>query len=158
LPFMLLPRWLEAQSCPIALSDVVAALVAARHVHLDESVWFDIPGPEILSAREMIMIVGQLQGRRIPALRVPLLTPRLSAGWLKLVSRAKYDVARELVLGLRSDLLPRDERYWEIAGFVPRWSFRAAAADALQTELRQPGVSGWFSRREESLIRRLGRT
>ena len=157
LPFMLLPRWLDSKSCPIALPDVVTALLDARLVPVDRGAWFDIPGPDALSAREMILLVGQLEGRHIPAFRVPLLTPRLSAGWLKLVSRADYDVARELVLGLREDLLPRDARYWEIAGHPPRWSFRAAAEHALQTEQRQAGVSGWLSRREESLMRRLGR-
>lgn len=157
LPFMLLPRWLDSKSCPIALPDVVTALLDARLVPLAESAWFDIPGPDVLSAREMIMMVGELEGRRIPALRVPLLTPGLSARWLKLVSRADYDVARELVLGLQDDLLPRDRRYWQLAGHTPSWSFRAAATHALQTEQQQPGVPGWFSRREESLMRRLGR-
>ncbi len=157
LPIMLLPRWLDSKSCPIALPDVVTALLDARVVPLDTSAWFDIPGPDVLSAREMIMIVGDLQGRRIPALRVPVLTPRLSAGWLKLISRADYDVARELVLGLREDLLPRDRRYWEIAGHAPNWSFRAAARHALHTESRQPGVLGWFGRREENVMRRFGR-
>src|SRR5579859_936989 len=157
LPFMLLPRWLDSKSCPIALPDVVTALLDARLVHLDQSAWFDIPGPDALSAREMIMMVGELEGRHIPALRVPLLTPRLSAGWLKLVSRADYHVARELVLGLRDDLLPYDRRYWEIAGRSEEWSFRAAATHALQTEPRQRGAPGWFSRSEERLIRRFGR-
>ena len=157
LPFMLLPRWLDSKSCPIALPDVVTALLAARLVPLEGSAWFDIPGPDVLSAREMIMLVGELEGRHIPAVRVPFLTPRLSAGWLKLVSRADYDVARELVLGLREDLLPRDRRYWELAGQSPRWSFRAAARDALQTESRQPGLPGWLGRREEEMMRRFGR-
>ena len=157
LPFMLLPRWLDSKSCPIALPDVVTALLDARHVPLTKSAWFDIPGPDVLSAREMIMMVGALEGRRIPALRVPLLTPRLSAGWLKLISRADYDVARELVLGLRGDLLPRDRRWWELAGHPPRLSFRAAATDALKTEPRQPGARGWLSRREEDLMRRFGK-
>lgn len=157
LPFMLLPRWLDSKSCPIALPDVVSALMAARKVPLEGSAWFDIPGPEVLTAREMIMLVGELEGRHIPAVRVPFLTPRLSAHWLKLISRADYDVARELVLGLRDDLLPGDRRYWELAGERPRWSFREAARDALQTESRQPGLPGWLSRREESVMRRFGR-
>lgn len=155
LPFMILPRWLESRSCPIALPDVVTALVDARLVPLDRSAWFDVPGPEVLTAREMLMIVGELEGRRIPAMPVPLLTPRLSAGWLKLVSRADYDVARELVLGLREDLLPRDRRYWELTGHPPRWTFRDAAAHALETELRQAGIRGWLARREEGAVRRL---
>src|SRR5690606_3580916 len=55
LPFMLLPRWLESASCPIALADVVTALLDARRIPLPggESAWFDIPGPEVLRARDM---------------------------------------------------------------------------------------------------------
>jgi uncharacterized protein YbjT (DUF2867 family) len=157
LPFMLLPRWLESKSCPIALEDVVGALLHARRVALDQSAWFDIPGPEALSAREMLMIVAALEGRDIPALRVPFLTPRLSARWLKLISSADYNVARELVLGLHADLLPRDRRYWELTGVGPRLSFRHAAKGALEGQLRQPGVRAWLGRREEDVIRRFGR-
>jgi uncharacterized protein YbjT (DUF2867 family) len=157
LPFMVLPRWLESKSCPIALQDVVGALLDARRVALDRGAWFDIPGPEVLSAREMLMIVGALEGRHIPTVHVPFLTPRLSAGWLKLISSADYGVARELVLGLKEDLLPRDGRYWELTGAGPRWSFRRAAKDALDSPLRQPGLSGWLGRREEDAIRRFGR-
>ena len=157
LPFMVLPRWLESRCCPIALPDVVTALLDARTLPLIESRWFDVPGQELLSVREMLMIVGELQGRRIPAVRVPLLTPRLSAAWLKLVSGADYDVARELVLGLAGDLLPQDRRYWEITGHSPMWSFRAAATHSLQTERRQRGIRGWLGRREERAILRLTR-
>jgi uncharacterized protein YbjT (DUF2867 family) len=156
LPVMVLPRWLESKSCPVALPDAIHALLDARKLALPESAWFDIPGPEILSAREMLQIVGALEGRRIPAACVPVLTPRLSAYWLKLVSRAHYAVARELVLGLEHDLLPRDRRYWELTGHEPRWSFREAAAQALATERRQPGIRGWISHREEWAIRRFG--
>jgi uncharacterized protein YbjT (DUF2867 family) len=156
LPVMVLPRWLESKSCPIALADVVTALVDARRVRLATSECFDIPGPDVLRAREMLMIVAALEGRRIPTVRVSLLTPRLSASWLKLVSRADYEVARELVLGLRDDLLPRDRRYFRLTGHSPRWSFRAAAIDALHTERPQPGLSGWLGRREEGAVRHLG--
>ncbi|HEX8795979.1 MAG TPA: NAD-dependent epimerase/dehydratase family protein [Polyangiaceae bacterium] len=157
LPLMLLPRWLESKSCPIALADVVGALLHARLLPLDESAWFDIPGPDVLSAREMLMIVADIEHRHIPSMRVPLLTPRLSAGWLKIVSRADYGVARELVLGLREDLLPRDDRFWELTGHPPRLSFREAAERALTDEAPQPGLAGWLGRQEERAIRRWSR-
>lgn len=157
LPFMVLPRWLESASCPIALSDVVTALLDARSVELPggKSAWFDIPGPDMLSARDMIMIVGELEGRRIPAVRVPYLTPRLSAHWLRLISGADYGVARarELVLGLENDLLPHDRRYWALTGHPPRVSFRAAATHALESEARRRGVGAWLARSEERIVR-----
>jgi uncharacterized protein YbjT (DUF2867 family) len=157
LPFMILPRWLESKSRPIALSDVVTALLDARSVPLERSMWFDIPGRDVLSAREMIMSVGHLEGRAIPALRVPFLSPKLSAGWLKLISGADYGVARELVLGLKDDLLPRDAHYWELTGHPPKQSFQAAAEDALRSERLPHGAGGWFAAHEEQLVRRLGR-
>lgn len=151
LPVMLLPRWLESKSRPIALPDVIAALLDARDVTLPSSAWYDIPGPDTLRAREMLAIVAELDGRRVPALRVPVLTPALSAMWLKLVSGADYSVARELVLGLTEDLLPQ-RSFWEVTGNEPRWSFRAAAAHALATE---PPPSR-PARLVESWVHRLG--
>lgn len=151
LPFMVFPRWLDSKTCPIALSDVITALLDARDVPLTGSAWFDIPGPEPLSAREMLETVADLDGRRIPSIRVPVLTPALSAMWLRIVSGAEYAVARELVLGLSEDLLPQ-RTFWELAPHAPSLSFRAAAANALLSE--KP--SSAFVRALESIVRRLG--
>lgn len=158
LPVMLLPQWLESKTCPIALADVVRALLDARTVPLPNgSAWFDVPGPEALRVREMLSAVARLRGREIPALKVPLLTPRLSAGWLKLISGANYDVARELVLGLREDLLPDDAHYWQLTGHPPRFTFREAAEAALRTERQEHGAFAFVARAEERIVRRLGR-
>ncbi|HEY5924587.1 MAG TPA: NAD(P)H-binding protein [Kofleriaceae bacterium] len=151
LPFMVLPRWLDSKTCPIALSDVITALLDARSVPLIDSAWFDIPGPEALSAREMLETVADLDGRRIPSIRVPMLTPALSAMWLRIVSGAEYAVARELVRGLSEDLLPQ-RSFWELAPHAPSLSFRAAAANALMSEKPSSG----FVRAFEGVVRRLG--
>lgn len=156
LPMMVLPRWLESRCRPIAIDDAVTALLDARRVPLERSAWFDIPGPDELSAREMLLVVGALSGRRIPAVRVPVLTPWLSAMWLKLVTRTDYRLARELVLGLTSDLLPRDERYWELTGHRPRVSFEQAARAALAAEGARRGGAATLARWEERLVRRVG--
>ncbi|HEX3761872.1 MAG TPA: hypothetical protein VHW23_24400, partial [Kofleriaceae bacterium] len=144
-------RWLESKTCPIALADVIAALRDAREVQLAGSTWFDIPGPDVLSARELLSIVAALEGRHVPSVRVPVLTPRLSAMWLKLVSRADYALARELVLGLTADLLPQ-RSFWGITGHPPRWTFREAAASALATEVPPSRIA----RVVEGLVRRVG--
>lgn len=151
LPFMVFPRWLDSKTCPIALPDVVTALLDARDVPLSGSAWFDIPGPETLSAREMLEIVAGLKGRRIPSMRVPVLTPALSAVWLRIVSGAEYSVARELVLGLTEDLLPQ-RSFWELAAHAPRLTFREAAANALESDTESTG----FVRALERVVRILG--
>jgi uncharacterized protein YbjT (DUF2867 family) len=154
LPLMILPQWLESRSCPVALTDVITALAGARRVALEKSAWFDIPGPAALSAREMLTRVALLRGRRVPMVRVPVLTPRLSALWLKLVTGADYAIARELVLGLAEDLLPESARYWDLIGHRRLVSFEDAARDALRTEPVPPRAV----RLEEGLVHRIGRT
>jgi uncharacterized protein YbjT (DUF2867 family) len=152
LPFMILPRWLDTRTCPIALPDVIAALLDAREVALPASTWFDVPGPEVLRARDMFALVAALDGRRVPSVRVPVLTPGLSAMWLKLVSGADYALARELVLGLTHDLIPQ-RSFWGITGHPPRWTFREAAAEALAAEAPP---SSRIARAVEGIVRRIG--
>jgi uncharacterized protein YbjT (DUF2867 family) len=155
LPAMILPRWLDSRTCPIALDDVVVALADAVELDVASSEWFDIPGPDPLSAREIIERIVALRGRSLPAIRVPILTPRLSALWLRLVSRANFSLARELVLGLDGDILPRDDRYWSLTNHGPRISFDETARRLLASEGRLPGWSGLLARFEESLVQRL---
>jgi hypothetical protein len=125
-------------------------------VPLSESDWWDLPGPEVLSMREILERVAALRGRRIPALRTPLPTPRLSTLWLKLVSDADIRVARELVLGLAHDLLPRDARWFALTNHPPRVPFDEAARAALEAERREPGLRGRVASLEEALVDRFG--
>jgi uncharacterized protein YbjT (DUF2867 family) len=131
LPFMVLPRWLKSRTCPVALDDVVVALMAAATLPLSENTWFDIPGPEVLSGRQILERIAALRGRRIVAVEVPLLTPQLSALWLRLVTRTDFALARELVLGLGGDLLPKDDRFWPLIDHRRLLSFDEAATRAL---------------------------
>ena len=155
LPFMILPRWLASRSRPIALVDVVQALLDARRLRTEGSESFDIPGPETLSARDLIMRVAALDRRRIPSIQVPVLTPRLSAMWLALVTSADYRLGRELVLGLTSDLLPRDERYWELTGHRRLQAFDDAVRDAIRAEPAPRGLRERVAKKEEAAVRRL---
>jgi len=134
LPVMVLPRWLSSRTRPVALADVVAALVGAADMPLERSEWFDVPGPEILSGQQILERIALLRGRRFIALKVPFLTPQLSALWLRLITRTDFALARELVLGLKEDLLPRDARYWELIGHTDLVSFDDAARHALASE------------------------
>lgn len=156
LPAMVLPRWLESQTQPVALDDVVVALVAAATVPVGGSTWFDLPGPERLSGRQILERIAALRGRGIPAVQVPLLTPRLSALWLKLVTRADFSLARELVLGLGQDLVSDDARYWQQIGHTDLVPFDEAARRALAGEDRPVGVWPWLGRVEERLVDRAG--
>ncbi len=113
LPVMVLPSWLSTRSSPIGVGDVVDALATAVVDPLEGSAAFDLPGPEALSARDLLTRAAATAGFRPIMFPLPVLTPSLSAHWLRLVTRADYGVARQLVDGLQSDLVPAGLGYWE---------------------------------------------
>lgn len=134
LPMMILPRWLKSRTLPVAIDDVLAALIAASTMPIHGSEWFDIPGPEVMTGRQILERIAAVRGRHIFMIQVPMLTPRLSALWLRLVTRADFSLARELVLGLGEDLLPHDDRFWKQIGHSELVSFDDAARRALADE------------------------
>ncbi len=152
LPAMLLPSWTASRTCPVAIEDVVVALVRALEVPLPVSAWYDIPGPDVVSGRQILSTIASLNGRRVPSVRVPFLSVSLSSWWLKLVTGADFSLARELVLGFKTDLLPADARYWAEIDYQPRWSFEAAAKKTLLAEAWRPGLRGVAGKLEEALV------
>ncbi len=131
LPFMILPRWLDSRTEPVAIHDVLVALSRGLDVPLAESLSFDLPGPEVLSGREILFRTAAALGLKRPAfVRVPVLTPRLSSLWVRFVTRAEWRVAREIVVGLTSDLVARDASYWQRIDYAKLTSFDDAVRAA----------------------------
>ena len=130
LPLMIAPKWVSMPTQPIALADVVGYLagVADHRETIGET--FDLGGPEALTYREMIELIGRLRGHEPRIIEVPVLSPRLSSYWLHLVTPVRASVARPLVEGLRNPTLARDDR---IRRLLPRTltSFEDAARQAL---------------------------
>src|SRR6478735_10875589 len=76
LPVMVLPQWLKSRTQPVAIGDVVIALVRALELPLAASASFDIPGPLALSGKEILEETARVLGLRHPRMiEVPLLTP-----------------------------------------------------------------------------------
>lgn len=148
LPFMILPRWLDSKTEPVAIDDVLVALDRALDIDLRKSESFDIPGPEVLSGKEILMRTAKALGLSYPlAIRVPILTPGLSSQWVRFVTRARWEVAREIVVGLTSDLLAADDRYWKLIGHAERLDFSEAARRAIAEDHAQS--AGFWSRLEQ---------
>ena len=109
LPAMICPRWVSTPTQPIALDDVVAylAAVCGKPEHFGET--YDVGGPEVMTYREMIEQIGRLRKRHPIIIEVPVLTPRLSSYWLRLVTPVGAKVARPLIEGLRTETIVRDD-------------------------------------------------
>jgi uncharacterized protein YbjT (DUF2867 family) len=130
LPAMICPRWVSTPTQPIALDDVVAylAAVAGREASFDRG--FDAGGPEVMTYRQMIERIGRLRGKRPRILEVPVLTPRLSSWWLRLVTPVQSGVARPLVEGLRNPTIVHDDELRTLVS-LELTSFDDAARSAL---------------------------
>jgi uncharacterized protein YbjT (DUF2867 family) len=152
LPVMVLPRWLDNESQPIAIDDVTFALAKALEVPLEKSQALPLPGPEVLSAREIILRTAHLLGSHPIAVRVPIVTPKLSSYWISLVTRADHRISEELVEGLLCNLVSKDEGFWRLAPDYRRLPFDVAARAALLEEQDELSLQ---SRLAEFVIRRL---
>ena len=143
LPVMVLPRWLRSRTQPVAIDDVVIALVRALDSPLAQSACFDIPGPAALSGKEILEETARVMGLPHPRMvGLPLLSPRLSSLWVRFVTRAQWSIAREVVVGLTEDLLAQDDRFWQRIDHPGRLSFADAARLALDAERGEGNVEG----------------
>lgn len=153
LPFMLLPKWLSSRSSPVAIDDVITGLIAALDLPADASAIYDVPGPEVLSAEEILVRAARLRGMEPRTLAIPLISPRLSSYWLKLVSGADFVVAQQLVYGLVHDLLPSHPSLWDELPGVEPLDFEEAVRRATADEVRPSAQV----RVLEAIARRLAR-
>ncbi len=153
LPVMTTPRWVRTRCQPIAISDVLAFLVAAvEHPSSDNHV-VEIGGPDVLTYQEMMLSYARITGLHRLVIPLPLLTPRLSSLWVGLVTPLPARVARPLVETLRHEMVVRNS---DGAELFPHdlLSFEAAVRRALgldegparETDLSAvpaPGDAAW---------------
>jgi len=108
LPVMITPRWVRSRSTPIALEDLLEYLVGvAAHEEAAGRV-FDVGGPDVVTYAEIMRRYGRHAGHHPKILPVPVLTPRLSSYWLRLVTSVPTNVARALIDGLAHDVIADD--------------------------------------------------
>lgn len=117
LPVMVTPSWVDTRIQPIAVRDVLRALVGSARMPPDVSRAFDLGGPEILTYRAMMLRYAAVAGlpRRL-ILPVPVLTPRLSSLWVGLVTPVPPAIARPLTESLRHEVVCHEH---DIDRYVP---------------------------------------
>ena len=111
LPIMVTPRWVTTRCQPIAISDVVTFLVQAVTDSEVHGGIYEIGGADVVTYAEMMAIYAQVAGlSRRHLIRVPILTPGLSAHWVGLVTPVPAKLARELVESLINEVVITDTK------------------------------------------------
>ena len=143
LPVMVTPRWVQAKSPPIALENLLHYLVeSSMHPEMAGGI-YDAAGPETLNYQAMMTTIARIMGRREPwILPVPVLTPELSAYWLRFVTSVPTNIARALIGGLKHDFGANDE---PIRRLIPQrlLGFEDAVKAALEAEACHTVVARW---------------
>lgn len=143
LPVMITPRWVNTPTQPIAIENVLGYLVGCLQNERTKGQTLDIGGPEVLDYAELIRIYAQEAGlppRRV--IPVPLLTPRLSAHWIHLVTPVPAAIALPLTEGLSVPTVCNDTRIREL---IPQQliSCRQAIHTALDRILQNQVETCW---------------
>lgn len=114
LPAMITPRWVNTRTQPIALRDVVRYLVGVLEHPAARGRVYEIGGPDVLRYIDMLKRAAAVQGKRLPSVYVPLLTPRLSSAWLALVTDVDFATARNLVDSMTTEVIVADRSITDI--------------------------------------------
>ncbi len=108
LPVMICPKWVSVKAQPIAVEDVLGYLVAAAAEETAASLVCEIGGPDVVSYGDMMHEYARQRGLGRWLIRLPLLTPRLSSLWLRLVTPIYANVGRWLIDGMRNRTVVSD--------------------------------------------------
>lgn len=120
LPVMITPKWVSSPCQPISISSVLTYL--QRCLENDDTMGqtFDIGDNEVLTYRQIIDIYAE--EARLPKrwiIPVPVLTPKLSAYWIHLITPVPAAIAMPLTEGLSVPVVCKDNRIRSIISFQP---------------------------------------
>ncbi len=133
LPAMVTPRWVRTRCQPIAIRDVLGYLTG---VLLEPKAFgrvFEIGGADVVTYADMMALYAQLAGlRRRIVVPVPVLSPRLSSWWIRIVTPLPVDLARALVDSLVNEVIVHDGSIGDIVPLEP-----LSTRDAIEFALRR---------------------
>jgi len=117
LPAMITPQWVRTRTQPIAVADIVRYLVGVLENPAALGKIFEVGGPEVLQYAEMLQRVAAIEGRKLPILPVPLLTPGLSSRWLAFVTDVDTQAGRNLIDSMANEVIVTDTAIRDIVVF-----------------------------------------
>jgi uncharacterized protein YbjT (DUF2867 family) len=135
LPIMITPKWVTTRTQPIAVDDVLSYLAASIRLEARENIIVDI-GSAPMTFMKMMHEAAKVMKLHRFIFPVPVLTPKLSSYWLIFFTPVPYRTAAELVEGLRSETVQRNDN---AARYFPEIKPRSFAA-AMRLALEEQGI------------------
>ncbi len=140
LPLMICPKWVGVRTQPIAIRDVLAYLIGCLENPDTAGQSFDIGGPDVLTYRQMMHRFAAILGLKRRILVVPVLTPRLSAYWVNLMTPVNAGMAFALIESLQYETICEESKIRDLVpisrtGFddACRWALDKVNQNAVET-------------------------
>ncbi len=108
LPVMLTPRWVKGKAQPIAIDDLLDYLVEALRIPISKYRIYEVGGADQVSYADMMRAYGRQRGLTPLIIPVPVLTPRLSALWLGLITPLYARIGRAIIESIVHVTVVRD--------------------------------------------------
>lgn len=143
LPVLITPRWVHTHCQPIAIRNVLDYLTALLQHPETAHGSYDIGGPEVMSYLDLIKGYCRVRGLRRMFLPTRLLSPRLSSGWLCLLTSTSFPLARSLVDSLTHETVCHDPKIREIIP-LELLTYREAVERALARIAQNHVPSSWI--------------
>ena len=132
LPAMVVPKWVNTRTQPIAIDDVVRYLDGVIGLEGALGKVLEIGGPEKLTYLEIMQEAALVMlGRRVPIVTVPVLTPSLSSRWIAFVTDVDTTTAKNLIDSMATEVIVRDSSILDVVPGTPQ-SYADAVKQALE--------------------------
>lgn len=142
LPVMITTRWLNIRHQPIAVRDVLNCLSGVLGREDCMPGIFPIGGTEVLTYKQMLLVIARVRGLRRLIMTVPVMTPRLSSYWLYFITSTSYPLAVQLVNSMKIEVLAGDGSLAERLG-IERTPYEVAVRRAFQVMEDDAVPSSW---------------
>lgn len=142
LPVMITPKWLNTKHQPIAIRNILEYLTGVLLKPETFNKAYDVGGPDVLSYKEMLLLLAEVRGLKRFIFTIPVMTPRLSSYWLYFVTSTSYMLAINLVNSMKIEVVAKDNVLEKMLGIKPI-SYKEAVQNAFQKIEQNNVVSSW---------------
>jgi uncharacterized protein YbjT (DUF2867 family) len=142
LPAMVVPKWVNTRTQPIAVDDVIRYLVGVLGNEAAYGRVLEIGGPEQLTYLEMMQQAALVMlGRKVPIVTVPVLTPSLSSHWIAFVTDVDTTTAKNLIDSMATEVVVTDDAVLDL---VPgeRIGYQDAVRQAIEESKQRSTPAG----------------
>ncbi|PST84609.1 DUF2867 domain-containing protein [Pedobacter yulinensis] len=142
LPIMVAPRWLKTRSQPIAIRNVLEYLAGVLANEETYGRDYDIGGPQALTYKQMLLKFAAVRGLKRHIFTVPVMTPRLSSYWLYFITPTSYQLAKNLVDSMKTEVTCRPNDLAEKLG-IKLIGYETAIQMAFDKIEQNQVISSW---------------